>query len=273
MRTPKEIVAYANKAALEKEKYSLKKGLTLSFMAGAYISMGGLLSVLMGYGFPGIAAENPGIIKLFMGAAFPIGLIMIVLAGGELFTGNCAYFIPNIMNGRQAWKVAFRNWAMVWSGNFIGALFFAVFMVYLTGISHYEPWKEGFMSIAIAKTSNPFVVTFLKGIGANWLVCLAMWLGMSAKDTVGKIFGIWGPVMTFVAIGFEHSIANMFFIPLAMFEGASITITDLFIKNLIPATLGNIVGGAVFIGMLYWYVYDSKEKSTETVKVAEKELV
>lgn len=260
MRSPQEIVEYANKAAIAKEQYGIKKLVALSYMAGVYISMGGLLAILLGYGFPGIAAANPGIQKLFMGAAFPIGLIMIVLAGGELFTGNCAYFIPNIMNGRQSWRVAFKNWTIVWSGNFIGALFFAFFLVYLTGLSHYEPWKEGIISLANAKTSNPFYVTFLKGIGANWLVCLAMWLGMSAKDTIGKIVGIWGPVMTFVAIGYEHSIANMFFIPLAMMEGAAISTSDLFIKNLIPATLGNIIGGAVFIGMLYGYVYDHAKK-------------
>ena len=108
------------------------------------------------------------------------------------------------------------------------------------------------------KTSNSFFVTLLKGIGANWLVCLAMWLGMSAKTTTGKILGIWWPVMTFVTIGYEHSIANMFFIPAAMMEGAQISISELFFKNLIPSTIGNIIGGAFFVGTLYWYVYDKK---------------
>ncbi len=254
--SPKEIVAYAGKAAIDKGNYSFRKIAVLSFLAGAYISMGGLLSVLFGYGFPGIASENPGMVKLLMGAAFPIGLMLVVLAGAELFTGNCAYFITNTMGGRQPWKTAFRNWTLVWTGNFVGALFFTFFLVYLTGISHYEPWLSGIGKIAIAKTSNPFFVTFLKGVGANWLVCLAMWLGMSAKDTTGKILGIWWPVMTFVAIGYEHSIANMFFIPLAMLEGFDISFYDLFIKNLLPATLGNIAGGAIFVGGLYWYVYE-----------------
>lgn len=261
MLSPKEIVAYAGKAAIDKGAYGFKKVMVLSFLAGVYISMGGLLSILFGYGFPGVAAANPGIVKLFMGAAFPVGLMLVVLAGAELFTGNCAYFIPNTMSGRQPWSTAFRNWGLVWTGNFIGALFFAYFLVHLTGISHYEPWLSGIEKIAVAKTSNPFFVTFLKGVGANWLVCLAMWLGMSAKDTTGKILGIWWPVMTFVAIGYEHCIANMFFIPLAMMEGADISMYDLFIKNLLPATLGNIAGGALFVGGLYWYVYEKLDKT------------
>ena len=255
MLSPKEIVAYASKSALDKGEYKISKTLVLSFLAGAYIAMGGLLSILFAYGFPEIAANNPGINRLLMGAAFPIGLILVVLAGGELFTGNCAYFIPNVMNGRQPFRTALKNWALVWSGNFIGAVFVAYFLVYLTHVLHYEPWLDGVYEIAIKKTSNPFFVTFLKGVGANWLVCLAMWLGMSAKDTNGKIIGSWWPVMTFVAIGYEHCIANMFFIPLAMFEGANITLTDLFIKNLLPATLGNIFGGAFFVGLMYWFTY------------------
>ncbi len=229
-------------------------------MAGAYIAMGGLISLLMGYGFPGIAEHNPGIIKLFMGAAFPIGLMLVVIAGGELFTGNCAYFIPSVMNGEQKACKMSRNWGLVWIGNFIGALFFAYFLVYLTHSINGESWLNGINKIATAKTSNPFYVTVLKGIGANWLVCLAMWLGMSSKTTAGKIIGIWWPVMVFVAIGYEHSIANMFFIPLAMFEGADISIVDLFVKNLIPATIGNIIGGALFVGLGYWYVYNKITK-------------
>ncbi|MEG1378169.1 MAG: formate/nitrite transporter family protein, partial [Bacteroidales bacterium] len=118
MLSPKEIVAYAAQSAIEKGHYTVTKTLVLSFLAGAYIAMGGLLSVLFAYGFPGLSAENPALPKLLMGAAFPIGLILVVLAGGELFTGNCAYFIPNTMSGRQPWKAAFRNWSLVWIGNF-----------------------------------------------------------------------------------------------------------------------------------------------------------
>ena len=258
--SPKEIVNYASESAMEKGKYNIKKILILSFLAGSYIAMGGLLSVLVGFGFPGFSENNPALSKFLMGATFPIGLILVVLAGGELFTGNCAYFIPNVMSKRQPWKTAFRNWGLVWSGNFIGALFFAYFLVYIPHTLHYEPWRTALENLANSKMSNPFFVTFCKGVGANWMVCLAMWLGMSSKDTMGKIAGIWWPVMTFVAIGYEHCIANMFFIPMAMLEGADINIIDFFVKNLIPATLGNIAGGAIFVGGFYWFVYEKLAK-------------
>ncbi len=255
MLKPKDIVNYASDSAVEKGGYGLQKILILSFLAGVYISMGALLSIILGFGFPGLAEMNPGLVKILMGVSFPIGLILVVLAGGELFTGNTAYFIPSTMSCKQPWHKALHNWTLVWIGNFIGALAFAYFLVYLTNILNYSPWVDGVRYIAISKVSNPFYVTFLKGIGANWLVCLAMWLGMSAHTTTGKILGIWWPVMAFVTIGYEHSIANMFFIPIAMMQGVDISISTLFIKNLIPATLGNIVGGAFFVGFLYWYTY------------------
>ena len=257
MLYPQEIVEYAAKSSLIKGKLSLKKVSILSFLAGAYIAMGALLSILFGYGFPGIAAENPGIIKMLMGAAFPIGLLLVVIAGAELFTGNTAYFIPSVMNKEQKCYRMLKNWTLVWLGNFAGALFFAYFLVHLTHSLSNEAWLDGLASLAKTKTSNPFYVTVLKGIGANWLVCLAMWLGMASKTITGKILGIWWPVMTFVAIGYEHSIANMFFLPLAMMENLiDLSITDLLIKNLIPATIGNIIGGAFFVGMAYWYTYN-----------------
>ncbi|MFI3268673.1 MAG: formate/nitrite transporter family protein, partial [Rikenellaceae bacterium] len=247
MRSPQEIVEYVNKSALLKEKTPLKKLILLGIIGGIYISMGALLSVMIGYGFPGVAESNPAIIKILMGATFPVGLIMIVLAGGELFTGTCAYFVPNLMNKRQSLGMVTKYCTIVWLTNFVGALFFGYLIVHLAHISHYHPTIDGFLEIAKAKTSNPFYVTMLKGVGANWLVCLAMWLGMSSKNVIGKILGIWFPVMTFVAIGYEHSVANMFFLPVAMFEGFDLSVYDLFINNLIPATLGNIIGGTLFV--------------------------
>lgn len=258
MNTPKTVIKLAGENALNKGQYSTSKTLILAFLAGAYIAFGGLLAIIIGGGSPGIAAENPGLTKFFFGAAFPLGLILVVLVGAELFTGNTAYFIPNILNKTQKISAMFRNWFLVYVGNFIGAAFVAYVIVYLTHIVHKEPFIDSVHAIAIGKTSHTFLVTFLKGIGANWLVCLALWQGMAAKDVTGKIFAIWWPVMAFVTFGFEHSIANMFFIPLAIFEGADITWGTFIINNLIPATLGNIVGGGFFVGTLYWKLYSKK---------------
>ncbi len=259
LHTPPEIIKQASEAAIAKDKYSTKKILTLSFMAGAYISFGALLSILIGGGMPGIAAENPGIAKFMFGAAFPVGLMIVVMAGAELFTGNNAYFIPNVLSKKQTWRAPLRNWALVYIGNFIGSIFVAYFLTHLTDVVSHEPWLDMVYKIAEGKTSHPFYKTFLKGIGANWLVCLALWMGMSAQHTSGKILALWWPVMAFVTMGFEHSIANMYFIPLAIFEGANITWFSFIVDNLIPATLGNIVGGGFFVGTLYWYAYQKEE--------------
>lgn len=259
MNSPKEVISIVNKLAQTKGSYQVKKTLILAFLAGAYISFGGLLALIVGGGSPGIAAENPGIAKFLFGATFPIGLILVVVVGAELFTGNNAYFIPNVINKKQGVGAVLKNWGLVYVGNFVGAIFVAYVITHLTHIVDSSPYIEAVHNLALGKTSHTFLVTFIKGIAANWLVCLAVWQGMAAKDTTGKIFAIWLPVMAFVAMGFEHSIANMYFIPLAIYEGADITWTTFIVKNLIPATLGNIVGGAVFVGMFYGYLF-GKEK-------------
>lgn len=260
LHTPPELIKIAGEAAIKKDSYTARKILLLSFLAGAYISFGGLLSIMVAGGIPGITAQNPGITKFLFGAMFPVGLMMVVMAGAELFTGNNAYFMPNVLSGKQKWTAPLRNWGLVYIGNFIGAIFVAYFLTYLTEIVAHAPWSNMVQGIADGKMGNPFYKTFLKGIGANWLVCLALWMGMSAQHTSGKIMGIWWPVMTFVALGYEHSIANMFFIPLAMYQGADITWMDFIIKNLIPATLGNIVGGGFFVGTLYWMAYHREQE-------------
>ncbi|MFV0377512.1 MAG: formate/nitrite transporter family protein [Mangrovibacterium sp.] len=259
VNSPSRILEMAGETAIVKDAYPIRKILVLSFMAGAYIAFGGLLSLVIGGGIPQIAADNPGLAKFIFGATFPVGLMLVVLAGAELFTGNNAYFMPNVLSRKQRWTAPLRNWALVYLGNFIGSLFVAYFLVHLTDLVAHEPWHQSLMKLAEAKTSNPFYKTFLKGIGANWLVCLAMWLGLSAKSATGKILGIWWPVMAFVALGFEHSIANMFFIPLAIFEGSPVSWSLFITDNLIAATLGNIVGGAFFVGTLYWYAYGTRK--------------
>lgn len=256
MRSPQEIVTYVNKIATEKLKQPHGRIVILAILAGVYISMGALLSVAIGYGFPGIAETNPSIVRLLMASVFPIGLIIIALAGGELFTGCCAYFVPNMLSGRQKWQSVAKYCTIVWIANFAGALLFGYLLVYLPEISQNTLTQSGFLAVAKVKMSNPLHVTILKGVGANWLVCLAIWLGFSSKSVAGKMMGIWFPIMAFVALGYEHSVANMFLLPMAMFEGADISITDMLFNNILPVTLGNIIGGALFVGGAYWYIYD-----------------
>lgn len=221
--TPAEIVAQAERAALNKISLSFPRTLVAAMLAGIYIAMGGLLSLLIGYGFPEWTAGNPGLQKLLSGCMFPLGLILVVLAGAELFTGNNAVLIPGFMKKKYGIMPILKNWTIVYIGNFIGAIFFVYIMVWCTGIVDADPWKSAIVQIAQAKVNMSGWVVFLKGIGANWLVCLAVWLGFSAHSTAGKMMGLWFPVMCFVAIGYEHSIANMFFIPLGMLQGAAIS--------------------------------------------------
>jgi len=253
--TSRQIVEIVSEVAQSKSSTSTPKTLLLAFMAGSYIAIGGLLALIIGGGVPGIAAANPGIQRFLMGSAFPIGLMLCAIAGADLFTGNTAYFIPPLMSGKIRATSMLRNWSLVYLGNFAGALFVAYALTYLTGVLSNSPWIDTVYKIAESKTSAPFYKVFLKGIGANWLVALAMWLAYAAKDVNGKILGIWVPVMAFVTIGFEHSIANMFFIPVAIFHGAPVSWTDFVLHNLVPATLGNIAGGSVLVGLFYWLVY------------------
>ena len=254
INTPKEVLALAGRSAADKLQNPVGKTLVLAFLAGAFIAIGGLFSLMAGFGFPG-AAQAPGFQRLLSGAVFPLGLILVVFTGAELFTGNNAVLVPGALSRRYGWDKVVRNWALVWAGNFAGALFFTYFLVVMPGVLSSEMWREAACNIAQAKVSMPWLTVFLRGVGANWLVCLAVWLGLCANDATGRILGLFFPIMCFVAIGYEHCIANMFFIPLGMMLGAPVSVADLVAGNLLPATLGNIAGGGLFVGALYWYLY------------------
>lgn len=253
INNPKEVLALVEKSAADKVSLPVRKLLILAFLAGVYISMGGLFSIVIGFGFPAMA-DAPGLQRLLSGLVFPLGLMLVVFAGAELFTGNNAVLIPGALGRRYGWHKVLFNWLLVYAGNFVGSLFFAYFLVKLPGMLSADAWHSASVHIAEAKVSMPWLTVFLRGVGANWLVCLAVWLGLSANDVAGRILGLFFPIMCFVAIGYEHSVANMFFIPLGMMHGASVTLADFFWANLLPATLGNIVGGAFFVGATYWYV-------------------
>ncbi len=259
LNNPSRVIEIAESAAENKLGMPPGKLVVAGILAGIYIAMGGTLSLIIGYGFPEITSANPAMQRLLSGMMFPLGLILVVFAGAELFTGNNAVLIPGLMNRRYGIGTVLRNWTVVYLCNFIGALFFAYVMVYQAGLLS-EIWCGAIVSMAEFKVSMPWINVFLKGVGANWFVCLAVWLGFASQSAAGKIIGLWFPVMCFVALGYEHSIANMFFIPLGMLCGAEVSIADFVIDNLIPATLGNIVGGALFVGCAYWYLSTNSRK-------------
>ncbi|WP_290083251.1 formate/nitrite transporter family protein [Paramuribaculum intestinale] len=253
LRTPPEVIEATLKVAEAKVATgrSLPRLMTLSVLAGAYIALGGVLSVIVGYGFPGLTEANPALQRVLSGAMFPVGLILVVVLGAELFTGNNALLIPAFMSRRCTAGEVARNWTLVYLGNFVGALLFTWLMVYAVGLTAADPWHSAVQRIAVAKVSMPWLTVFVKGVGANWCVCLAVWLALSGRTLLSKMAGCWLPVMAFVALGYEHSIANMFFIPLGMMEGAPVGVGEAVTANLIPATLGNIAGGALLVGCVH----------------------
>ena len=258
LRTPQEITAATVDVARNKVSMPAGKLLIQAVQAGCFIAFGGVLSLVVGFGFPEITAGNPSMQRLLSGCMFPIGLILVVVLGAELFTGNNAMLIPAYMQRHYGVWPVLKNWTLVYFGKFVGALLFGYVMVYAAGLTASGPYHSAIASMAEAKVSMPWLTVFVKGIGANWCVCLALWLALAGHTLIEKMAGCFLPVMAFVVLGYEHSVANMFFIPVGMMEGASVTVSEFVTSNLVPATLGNIAGGAIFVGCVNAYVHLKK---------------
>jgi formate/nitrite transporter len=244
----------------------------LGILAGAYIGFGGLLSTSVTFDLA--AKVGIGLTKIVAGSAFSLGLMLVVIAGAELFTGN-NLMISSVMAREITFGTMMKRWGVVYIANFIGSILLA-FIFYFSGL-----WKTGggvlgdaAVGIAFKKVSLDFGEALVRGIGCNWLVCLAVWMALAARQTIGKIFAIFFPIMGFVAIGFEHCVANMYFIPSGIFLNSWAGIAapagfspealgwvSFIWKNLLPVTIGNIIGGAVFVGMSYWGAYLRPTKS------------
>ena len=240
----------------------------LGILAGAFIGFGSELATMVSYDMSKFLGA--GFTKLIFGSVFSVGLILVVIAGAELFTGNSLIFV-SVLNGDVKASKLLNNWFWVYFANFAGSLLL-VWIMYATGL-----WKTGdlgvgakALAIANGKVNLSWGSAFSRAILCNWLVCLAVWMAVGSKDIIGKIFAIYFPIMAFVASGFEHSVANMYFVPMGLLlkgnvdvvaaagltdKLANLTWGGFIANNLIPVTLGNIVGGAFFVSTLYWVVY------------------
>jgi formate/nitrite transporter len=244
LKPPPALYEGAVAAGAAKAAAPFGKIFKLGVVSGAHIAFGAYLAITVGGACPGIAAENPGLQKIIMGAfGLPFGLIMTLVSGGELFTGNTALVTAAVAEGKATKSELCKNWTASYIGNFVGSLLLA-WLVYKSGTLANSP---GAVNIATAKCSLPFDVAFVRGILCNWLVCMAVYMASGCSSMIGKMTAVWFPISAFVALGLDHSVANMFIIPLGMLRGAEITISQMFTKNLIPVTLGNIVGGAVCV--------------------------
>jgi formate transporter len=270
---PAEMAVKAAETGVKKTATDSMRTFMLAILAGAFIAMGAVFATTVSAG----AASLPyGVTRLLAGVTFTLGLILVVVSGSELFTGNSLIIIA-FANRRISLGRLLRNWGIVYAGNFIGSVFTA-FLMFLTRQYTFGGGAVGLVALNTgeAKTSLAFVQAMVLGIFCNALVCMAVWMCYSARSTIDKILAIVPPIAAFVAAGFEHSIANMYFIPAALFikqlgtpaffeainkapaDFPHLTWGNFFIANLLPVTIGNVIGGAVMVGLMYWFIYLTK---------------
>ena len=264
---PAEVARKAELVGVTKAGMETFNVFVLSVLAGAFIAMGAIFATTVASGG---SALPYGVVRLLAGLTFSLGLILVVVAGAELFTGN-NLIVMGWASRRVSTAQLLENWTIVWVGNFVGA-FGTAFIVYVSGQYTFGGGAVGqtALSIAEAKTSLGFVEAIALGMLCNALVCLAVWLTYGAHTTTDKILAIIPPIAAFVAAGFEHSVANMYFISIGLLierdEGfvesiqpppdlSNLNWASFFLDNLLPVTIGNIIGGAVMVGAVYWLVY------------------
>jgi len=272
--TPKEVVEKL--VDVGKSKCDLKWHQTaiLGFFAGVYIAFGAALATMVGNDVSKYLGV--GMQKLIMGGVFSVGLMLVVIAGAELFTGN-NLIVVSACSGHSKWSKLFKNWFWVYVFNFVGAVFLA-WLMFESRLWKVNGYNVGVFALKIAagKTNLGFFEALTRGILCNWLVCLAVMMALASKSVTGKIFGIFFPITAFVASGFEHSVANMYFIPIGLFMKTqntvvqasslipdklnTLTVQGFLWKNLVPVTIGNIIGGAFFVSFLYFVALKPQKK-------------
>lgn len=277
---PSEMAHRMEEVGVQKTELDTWTMFALAILAGAFIGTGALFATTVTTGLAD-AGMGYGVIKLLAGLSFCLGLIAVIVAGAELFTGN-NLIVMALASGKVNQLAVLRNWIVVYLGNFVGAVTTAG-IVFMTRqyMSTGGQVGENALEIANSKCSLGFVQAVALGILCNALVCLAVWLCSSARSTTDKILAIIFPISAFVASGFEHSVANMYFVPLGLFiksaaessfwNALGMTATDwsdltwgaFFLKNLLPVTIGNILGGAGCVGLVYWFIYLRPRKSVQ----------
>ncbi|MEG2015696.1 MAG: formate/nitrite transporter family protein [Oscillospiraceae bacterium] len=274
MNAPPQIAEACLTVAKNKASMSIGKLIALGFFAGVFIALAGSGSIVASG-----AIANPSLAKLLSAVIFPVGLVMVIIAGAELFTGN-NLMIVGILSKQITFAKMLRNWVVVYIANFVGSIFVA------WAVNFGGQLSIASNAIAVAtiksgayKCSLDFLPAMVLGILCNTLVCVGVWMSFGAKTVSGKIIASFLPIMLFVVSGYEHCIANMYTIPSAIIANANpvyaqaaisagidtqlLTWSNFFINNLIPVTLGNIIGGSLLVGVLYWLAYLKPAKPNE----------
>lgn len=240
--------------AAHKRDFNIFQFTILSLLAGTYIGFGISYSVRVGGELGQITSNYPGLFHIILGTfGLPFALLLIVVCGAELFTSDCSYMMSGLLEHKFGFLLVLRILLVSYFGNLAGCL---VMTELITQADIFNETNIQFIrSYALSKLQHNFAVTLLKGILANWLVNLAVLMANGADDLISKFVGIWLPISAFISMGFEHCIANQFIIPLGIKVGAPITVHDFIVKNLIPATIGNVIGGMVFVSLLYFLCF------------------
>ncbi len=272
--SPQEMAERVKKIGVIKAKLNFWSMLALSTLAGAFISLGAVFYTVVVHD----SHLSFGLTQLIGGLAFSLGLILVIVGGAELFTGN-SLIVMAFVDRKITLKELLRNWVIVFLGNFFGAITMVIW-IYLSRHWAMNQYLVGAKALLIAnsKVNYTFLEILIRGILANALVCLAVWLCFSGRNVVDKIFSILFPITAMVVSGFEHCVANMYYIPLGILlknnpfvvsatmilTGKEITLNNLTVKsfllrNLLPVTLGNIIGGVVLVALIYWFIYLRKK--------------
>jgi len=267
---PNEMARRAEYIGVRKAEAPTLQLFSLAVLAGAFIALGAVFATTIATGTSGTLPF--GVTKLLVGFVFCLGLVLVIVGGAELFTGN-NLIVMAWANGKVSTRALLRNWVIVYIGNFIGSVGTAV-LVFFSKQYMFSSGGIGTTALKIAngKVNLDFVQAICLGILCNTLVCLAVWMTFSARSTADKIAAIIFPITAFVAAGFEHSVANMYFIPIGLLikgfdpafaaqtglELTNLTWSRFFIHNLLPVTIGNIIGGSLFVAAIYWAIYLKK---------------
>ena len=264
---PAEMARRAEEVGVQKASMDGATTFALAVLAGAFMALGGVFATTA---LAGAGAAPGGVTRVLAGLTFSLGLILVVVGGAELFTGNNLIAMA-WASGRISTGALARNWGIVFAGNFLGATATA-FVVFLGGSYRYGRRAFGVAALDLARAKHElgFGQAVALGVLCNALVCLAVWLAFSARTTADRILAVVPPISAFVAAGFEHSIANMYFIPLAIFialdqefvatlgaghHAQTLTWAGFLLRNLLPVTIGNVIGGTLLVGLMYWFVY------------------
>lgn len=278
--SPQEIVRNNLEAGIIKSQLSVSSLLALSILAGVYIAFAAEGSTMAVHDMTTL-----GLARFVAGVIFATGLMLVVVCGAELFTGNVLIF-NGVLEGKVSVWLMLRNWFWVYIGNFVGAVLLANLMD-MSGLWLYNNGLHGaaVIKIASSKMSLTFVEAFVRGVLCNWLVCLAVWMALAANDITGKLLGIFFPIMLFITSSFEHSVANMYYLTAGILAKANPILLEAahlgdkadiinlqhMLMNLVPVTLGNIVGGAIFVGGFYWTCYLWPQKKSCPVNFVKSE--